>query len=42
LFSVNLYLRAFADIQTFRALVPVGGGAFMAGWLALAIGVMRR
>lgn len=42
LFSVNLYLRAFVDIQTFRALVPVGGGAFIAGWLALAIGVMRR
>lgn len=42
LFSGNLYLRAFADIQTFRALVPVGGGLLIFSWLALAIGLLRR
>ncbi|MBK6909007.1 MAG: DUF423 domain-containing protein [Rhodocyclaceae bacterium] len=40
-FSGNLYLRTLAGIDTFRALVPSGGGAWMLGWLALAVGVAR-
>ena len=38
-FSGNLYLRFLAGIDAFRAFVPWGGGAWILGWLALAIGV---
>lgn len=36
LFSGNLYLRAFSGLASLTFLVPVGGIAFMAGWLLLA------
>ncbi len=39
LFSGNLYLRSLAGIDAFRIAVPWGGGAWILGWLALAIGV---
>lgn len=42
LFSVNLYLRGMAGIETFRVLVPWGGAAFIAGWLSLAVGMLRQ
>jgi len=41
LFSGNLYLRSLAGFHDLRAATPFGGGAFMLGWLALAIGVAR-
>lgn len=40
LFSGSLYLRGLAGLHAVRALTPLGGVAFMAGWLALAIAVL--
>ncbi len=40
LFSGNLYLRSLADFHGLHAVTPFGGGAFILGWLALAIGVV--
>ncbi len=42
LFSGNLYLRALADVHALHAVTPFGGGAFILGWLALAIGALKR
>lgn len=42
LFSGNLYLRALADFHALHAVTPFGGGAFILGWLALAVGAMKR
>ena len=36
LFSVNCYLYAFSSVKTFAMIVPLGGLAFLAGWLNLA------
>ena len=41
LFCVNIELRLLYGIETLRPLVPYGGMAFMAGWIALAIGGWR-
>ncbi len=41
LFVGNLYLRSMFGIHDFHALTPYGGWAYLAGWLALAIGVVR-
>ena len=41
-FSVNILLRAWYDIQTFRALVPWGGTSFILGWLAFALAYVRK
>lgn len=38
LFSGNLYLRSVAGIHLFHAVIPVGGMAYIAGWLCFAIG----
>ncbi len=40
LFSLNLYLRGFLDVQVFRALVPWGGTCLIASWLLLAVAVL--
>ena len=42
MFSVNILLRAWHDIQTFRALVPWGGTSFILGWLAFALAYARK
>jgi len=42
LFSVNILLRAWHDIQTFRALIPWGGTSFILGWLALVLAYLRK
>ena len=42
LFSINILLRAWHDIQTFRAMVPWGGTSFILGWLALALAYVRK
>jgi uncharacterized membrane protein YgdD (TMEM256/DUF423 family) len=41
-FSANILLRAWHDIQTFRALVPWGGTSFILGWLAFALAYIRK
>jgi uncharacterized membrane protein YgdD (TMEM256/DUF423 family) len=40
LFSGNLYLRSILGYHALHAVTPFGGGAFMLGWLALAVGVV--
>lgn len=42
MFSINILLRAWHDIQTFRALVPWGGTSFILGWLAFALAYVRQ
>ena len=42
LFSINILLRAWHDLQTFRAMVPWGGTSFILGWLALALAYVRK
>jgi len=41
LFSINIELRLLYGIENLRSLVPYGGMALMAGWVALAIGCWR-
>jgi len=41
LFSFNIQARLLLGLELARPLVPYGGMAFMAGWLALAVGVSR-
>ena len=40
-FSGSLYFLALSDLGVFGLLAPVGGVAFLAGWIALAIGAWR-
>jgi uncharacterized membrane protein YgdD (TMEM256/DUF423 family) len=42
LFSFNILLRAWHDVQTFKALVPWGGTSFILGWLALGLAYVRK
>jgi len=42
LFSGNLYLRSIAGIHVFHAVTPMGGGAFILGWLMFALGIWRH
>jgi uncharacterized membrane protein YgdD (TMEM256/DUF423 family) len=41
LFSGSLYLLALGAPKLLGAVTPFGGLAFIAGWVALAIGVLR-
>jgi len=41
LFSGSLYLLAVTDVRWLGAITPLGGVAFLAGWLALAVGIWR-
>ena len=41
-FSFNLYARYVLGLDTFRLLVPWGGGAWMLAWLCLALGVIGK
>jgi uncharacterized membrane protein YgdD (TMEM256/DUF423 family) len=41
LFSGSLYLYAVTDQRLFGAITPLGGLAFIAGWICLALGVLR-
>ena len=41
LFSGSLYLLALTGTLWLGAITPLGGVAFLLGWLALAIGVLR-
>ncbi len=41
LFSGSLYLLSLTGVQAFGFVTPVGGLAFIAGWLSLAWGVWQ-
>jgi uncharacterized membrane protein YgdD (TMEM256/DUF423 family) len=41
LFSGSLYLLALSGTTWLGAITPIGGVAFLLGWLALAIGIWR-
>jgi len=41
-FSGSLYALSLTGIRALGAVTPVGGICFIAGWVALAIGVWRR
>lgn len=41
IFSGTLYAMAFGAPRVLGAITPVGGLAFLAGWVALAIAVVR-
>lgn len=42
IFSGSLYVLAISGIRWLGAITPIGGLAFMAGWLALAVGVYQQ
>jgi uncharacterized membrane protein YgdD (TMEM256/DUF423 family) len=42
LFSGSLYTLVLTDIRILGAVTPLGGVAFLAGWLTLAWGVWRK
>jgi uncharacterized membrane protein YgdD (TMEM256/DUF423 family) len=41
LFSGSLYLLALTDQRLFGFITPIGGVAFLAGWVALALAARR-
>lgn len=41
IFSGSLYLLALTDTRWLGAITPLGGVAFIAGWILLAVGVWR-
>jgi uncharacterized membrane protein YgdD (TMEM256/DUF423 family) len=41
IFSGSLYLLALTGARALGAVTPLGGLAFLAGWLALAVGIAR-
>lgn len=41
LFSGNLYLRSLVGFHDLHAVTPFGGGAFLLGWLAFCVGLVR-
>jgi uncharacterized membrane protein YgdD (TMEM256/DUF423 family) len=41
LFSGSLYLLALSGTTWLGAITPLGGVAFLLGWLALAVGIWR-
>jgi uncharacterized membrane protein YgdD (TMEM256/DUF423 family) len=42
LFSGSLYALALSGVRALGAVTPLGGVAFIAGWIALAIAALRR
>ena len=42
LFSGSLYALSTSGIKVLGAITPFGGLAFVAGWICLAIGLMKR
>ena len=41
LFSGSLYLLALTGVRSFGAVTPLGGLAWLAGWLTLVVGIWR-
>jgi uncharacterized membrane protein YgdD (TMEM256/DUF423 family) len=42
LFSGSLYILALSGIRWFGAITPLGGAAFLAGWLCLMVSAVRN
>ena len=42
LFSGSLYALALSGVRWLGAVTPLGGAAFLAGWLCLLLGAARR
>ncbi len=42
LFSGSLYLLALFEIRQFGMITPIGGLAFLVGWLVLVIGMIKQ
>jgi uncharacterized membrane protein YgdD (TMEM256/DUF423 family) len=41
IFSGSLYLLSISGLRWLGAITPIGGVAFIAGWLALALAVWK-
>ncbi|TFB18931.1 DUF423 domain-containing protein [Filobacillus milosensis] len=41
LFSGSLYIYSVTSIKTFAMITPIGGLAFLIGWVLLGIGIMK-
>lgn len=41
IFSGSLYALALSGVRVLGAVTPIGGVAFIAGWITLAVSVMR-
>ncbi len=41
-FSGSLYLLAFTGVKWLGAITPIGGLAFLVGWFALFLGVLKN
>jgi uncharacterized membrane protein YgdD (TMEM256/DUF423 family) len=41
-FSGSLYALALSGVRWLGAVTPLGGAAFLAGWLCLLLGAARR
>ncbi len=41
LFSGSLYLLSFTGVKLLGMIAPLGGSAFMIGWIAMAVGVNK-
>jgi uncharacterized membrane protein YgdD (TMEM256/DUF423 family) len=42
LFSGSLYMLSISGIKTIGAITPIGGLSFVAGWIFLAIAIIKR
>lgn len=42
LFSGSLYVLSLSEIKTFGAITPIGGTAFVIGWICLSIAIWKR
>ena len=42
LFSGSLYSLSISGIKVIGAITPIGGFAFVAGWICLAIGILKK
>lgn len=41
IFTGSLYVLSMSGIRWFGAITPIGGGAFLAGWLCLLLAMLR-
>lgn len=42
IFSGSLYILSLSGVKTWGAITPIGGVAFLAGWLFLALSVLQK
>ena len=42
IFSGSLYALSISGIKILGAITPIGGLAFVAGWICLAIGILKK